>query len=76
MNDTTPEAAAVVRAAVMNTAPAERIRRALEMSEQLRALSLSRVRARHPEFSTLRLVEVLSGETLIPEPPRHGDGGP
>ena len=64
MNDTRPEAADVMRAAILTTAPAERMRRALELSEQLRALSLSRLRQLHPEYSTLQLVELLTGESL------------
>lgn len=71
MNDTRPEAAAVVRATIMRTAPAERIRQVLEMSEQLRALSLIGLRTRYPGHATLQLVELLSGETLIPVRPHR-----
>ena len=65
MTDTTAEAAALVREAILRTSPPERMRRSLEMSEQLRALSLSSLRRRHPHLSTLQLVELLLGETLI-----------
>ncbi len=74
MGDTRPEAVAVVRDAILNTAPAERMRRALEMSEQLRELSLISLRTRYPADSTLQLVERLSGIPLIPViPRRHED---
>ena len=66
MNDTRPEAAQVVRDAIGRLSPAQRLRQALELSEQMRALSLIQLRRRHPEYSTLQLVELLSGETLIP----------
>ena len=73
MNDTRPEAAAVVRAAIVNTPPAERIRQMLAMSEQLRDLSLIRLRTRYPGHSTLQLVEMLSGETLMSVRPYPGE---
>jgi hypothetical protein len=77
MNDTRPEAAAVVREAIRRTPPAERIRQVLELSEQMRTLSLTTLRRRHPNLSTLQLVELLSGESLIPTAARerfsHGD---
>ena len=66
MNDTRPEAAQVVREAIRHLSPAQRVRQALELSEQMGALSLAQLRQRHPEYSTLQLVELLSGETLIP----------
>jgi hypothetical protein len=72
VNDTRPEAADVLRAAILKTAPAERMRRALELSEQVRALSLLRLRQRYPEHTTLQLVEILTGESLahvIASPP-------
>lgn len=66
MTDTTQVAAEVVHAAILKTPPAERMRRALELSEDVRALAIARLRLRHPEYSTLRLVELITGETLIP----------
>lgn len=62
---------AVVREAILRMEPAERVRQALELSEQVRALSLAGLRVRHPGCSTLQLVELLSGETLIPVSPRR-----
>jgi hypothetical protein len=77
MNDTRPEAAEIVREAIRRTPPAERIRQVLELSEQMRTLSLTTLRRRHPNLSTLQLVELLSGESLIPTAARerfsHGD---
>ena len=73
MNDTKPEAAAVVRDAIRRTSPAERVRQVLELSEEMRALSLTTLRRRHPDFSTLQLVELLTGETLIPAAAHHRD---
>lgn len=75
MSDTRPEAAAVICSAIAKTPPAERIRQMLDMSEQVRALSLLGLRARYPERSTLQLVELLLGETLIPVPPGPGECG-
>ena len=75
MNDTRPEAAAVVRSAIQQTPPAERIRQMLDMSEKVRALSLVGLRARYPELSTLQLVERLLGQTLVPVPPGPGEYG-
>ena len=75
MNDTRPEAAAVVRSAIRQTPPAERIRHMLDMSEKMRALSLVGLRARYPELSTLQHVELLLGQTLIPVPTGPGEYG-
>jgi hypothetical protein len=71
MNDTRPEAAAVVREAIRRTPPVERMRQVLELSEQIRTLSLETLRRRHPNLSTLQLVELLSGETLLPTDARE-----
>jgi hypothetical protein len=71
MNDTRPEAAAVVREAIRRTPPVERMRQVLELSEQIRTLSLETLRRRHPNLSTLQLVELLSGQTLLPTAARE-----
>ncbi|MCC6245408.1 MAG: hypothetical protein IT353_21380 [Gemmatimonadaceae bacterium] len=74
MNDTRPEATAVVREAIRRISPAERMRQALELSEQLRTLSLTTLRRRHPDLSTLQLVELMTGETRVPTTaPRRAD---
>ena len=74
MHDTSPEAAAVARAAVRRRPPVQRMRDALELSEALRALALSRLRSLHPDDSPIALVERLTGESLRPAartgPPR------
>jgi hypothetical protein len=54
--------------------PVQRMRDALELSEALRALALSRLRSLHPDDSPIALVERLTGESLLPAartgPPR------
>ncbi len=64
MTDTSPDAAAVAREAILRTPPVDRLRRALADSETMRELALSRLRLRYPERSTLELVEVLLGEPV------------
>lgn len=75
MTDTTAVAAALVREAIRRTSGPERMRRALEMSEHLRTLSLVSLRRRHPHLGTLQLVELLHGKTLIPFANRDAPGG-
>lgn len=74
MNDTRPEAAAALRDTILKTAPAERVRQALELSETMRALSLAGLRRRHPGLSTLQLVELLYGKALITDASRRAAG--
>jgi hypothetical protein len=64
MHDTSPEAAAIARRAVRRRLPAQRMRDALELSETLRALALSRLRKLHPDDPPIALVERLMGEPL------------
>lgn len=66
MDDTSALAAQAAREAIRRTAPVERMRRALAHSETMRELALSRLRVRHPELSTVALVERLLGERLMP----------
>jgi hypothetical protein len=73
MHDTSEAAADVVRAAIRRTAPGERVRQMLAHSETMRALALARLRERHPDRSTLELVELLLGEQLLP-PVARPDG--
>lgn len=74
MYDTSPEAAAIACAAVRRRYPAQRMRDALELSETLRALALSRLRRLHPGDPPISLVKRLTGEPLQPAvrigPPR------
>ena len=71
MRDTSADAALVVCDAIRRTAPTERMRQALAHSEAMRALSLAGLRARHPERTTLELVEMLLGTRLITEERRR-----
>ena len=66
MMDTSPTAAALVRRATGRRAPVDRMRDALAFSEAMREVALARLRLRFPDRSTLELVELLLGETLIP----------
>ncbi|MGH7625402.1 MAG: hypothetical protein ACREOJ_08790 [Gemmatimonadaceae bacterium] len=66
MHDTSPEAAAIACAAIRRRAPAQRMRDALELSQTLRALALSRLCRLHPGDPPLVLVERLTGESLQP----------
>jgi hypothetical protein len=66
MHDTSPEAAAIAGAAVRRRHPVQRMRDALELSETLRALALSRLRRLHPGDAPIALVERLTGEPLQP----------
>jgi hypothetical protein len=71
MQDTSADAALVMRDAIRRIAPAERMRRALDYSETMRALALAGLRARHPERTTLELVEMLLGARLIADERRR-----
>lgn len=66
MNDTTPGAAAAARAAMLRSTSVERMERSFAFSEQMRELSLAALRPRHPHLTTLQLVELLVGESLVP----------
>lgn len=66
MMDTSPAAAALVRDAIGRRAPVDRMRDALAFSEAMREMALTRLRKRFPDRTTLELVELLLGETLIP----------
>ena len=74
MHDTSPEAAAVARAAVRRRPAVQRMRDARELSETLRTLAMARLRSLHPDDSPIALVERLTGESLLPAartgPPR------
>jgi len=66
MEDTTEQAAAVVRDGIRRTDPVVRMRDALAHSDTMRALALAQLRARYPDRSTLALVEMLLDQNLIP----------
>lgn len=69
MHDTTAAAEQVQLAAIRSLEPVERLRQALELSESVRALALSRLREIHPDRTELELVELLLGVTLVPRSP-------
>lgn len=50
-------------------APVERLAQALEWSEFVRGLALTRLRQLHPGRSDLELVELMLGERLVPPRP-------
>jgi hypothetical protein len=64
MHDTSSEAAAIARAAVRHRAPPQRMLDALEFSEALRSLAVSRMRHLPPNDTPIALVERLTGESL------------
>ncbi|MDQ2667942.1 MAG: hypothetical protein M3Z05_18295 [Gemmatimonadota bacterium] len=68
MRDTTPEAAAIVRAAILRRTPVERMREALELSQTLRELAMANLRRHHPADSPIELVERLTGQSLRVSP--------
>jgi len=76
MHDTRPDAAARHREAIRRLPPAERLRRALAMSDALRAASLAALRQRYPDESLLELVARLSGEPMVSRARRGPIPGP
>lgn len=66
VDDTTAEAAAIVRHVIRQQTPAERVYAAIALSESVRAISLATLRARFPEHTTLQLVELITGESMVP----------
>jgi hypothetical protein len=69
MRDTTAAAEQVRIDAIRRTEPIQRLVQALELSESVRALSLSRLRELHPDRTELELIELLIGAPLIPRGP-------
>jgi len=65
MRDTSNEAATVADAAIKSMKPVDRLRQSLAHSETMRNLAIARLRAKHPDRSTLELVELLLGERLV-----------
>jgi hypothetical protein len=66
MRDTTAEADEVQLDAIRHMAPGLRLAQALELSESVRRLALTRLRTLHPDRSDLELVELLLGAPIIP----------
>ena len=71
MRDTTPDGAAVYYAALRRMRPEDRVLRALELSDQMRAVLQAGVRHRHPDYdeSAIRLatIRLWLGEELFRE---------
>jgi hypothetical protein len=67
MRDTTPRAEQVRRTAIRRLEPAERLHQAFAFSESVRQLALAGLRERYPAHTTLELVEILLGESLVPD---------
>ena len=71
MRDTTPEAARVYYAALRRMGPEARLKAALQLSDQMRALLEAGVRQRHPDYDeqTVRLatIRLWLGEALFRE---------
>ena len=65
MRDTTPEADAVLLEIRRGQTPEFRVRQALELSSQMLAMQLARLRALHPEADKYQLMERLHGIRLI-----------
>jgi len=68
MRDTTRAAEQIRLDAIRHVAPVQRLRQALELSESVRALALSRLRELNPDRTEMELVEMLIGTPLIPPP--------
>ena len=66
MLDTTAAAEQARIAAIRQVEPIQRLAQALELSESVRALALSRLRKLHAGRTELELVELLVGAPLIP----------
>ena len=69
MRDTTPAAEQARLDAIRQIEPIRRLTQALELSESVRALALSRLRALHADRTDLELVELLIGAPLVPARP-------
>lgn len=69
MRDTTPAAEQARVDAIRRLDPIQRLAQALDLSESVRALALSQLRAVHADRTELELVELLVGAPLIPARP-------
>lgn len=66
MGDTTAAAEQARLDAIRRLDPIQRLRQALEWSDAVRALALSRLRLLHADRTELELVELLLGVPLLP----------
>ncbi len=74
MRDTTPAAEEVQLDAIRRMAPIQRLVQALELSESVRALALSRLRELHPDRTDLELAALLACAPLFPPHPDNPTG--
>jgi hypothetical protein len=65
--DTTSEAFARQLARLRSMSPQERLRRSLEMSDELREVAMAGIRARHPEYADRQVREELETVVLGPD---------
>lgn len=63
-HDTSPEVWRRYRAAIRATPPEERVRRAVQMSDELREIVRSGIQSRHPEWSTKQVQDELEDRML------------
>lgn len=68
MRDTSPAAEEVRLDAIRRAAPIQRLVEALELSESVRALALSRLRELHPGRTERELVDLLVGSSVASRP--------
>jgi len=74
-SDTSPEAAAIQAEIFRRMTPEERLRIALELSEEMRNITLAGLRSRHPEMSEEELRRELIREwygIVLPIPKKSG----
>lgn len=65
MDDTASLELSRIRDAVLHQPPVERLHAMLALSESMRAIGLAGLRARYPDRSTIELVELMAGESLV-----------
>lgn len=68
ISDTSPEAAEIQLEIFRRMTGEERLRRALELSDFAREVSLSRIRSEHPDWSDWEVKRELLRITFLPNP--------
>lgn len=63
-HDTSPDVWRLYRAAIRATPPEERVRRAVQMSDELREIVRAGIRARHPDWSASAVQDELEERLL------------
>jgi len=69
MHDTTAAARHVQADAIVRIEPVQRLQQALDLSESVRALALTRLRSLHAGRTDVELVELLINAPMIPARP-------